>query len=185
MKKLIVILVFIPFIGLSQTFKPDYDTESTFTDQPAYLLDTVSVSLNTKQQLYSNVLSYLTKSFKDSRNVLEMKDFELGEVSFNGIVPFVYIDTVAVKTTKKETIKSAIERNSFLSFKCKIYVKEGKFKIVLSRLKTPSFYFSQDELQSTLRKEFYKPNNQVAKETALGLIRDIAYRINKKPENDF
>lgn len=184
MKKLLLILLLIPSVGLAQTFKPDYDTESTFTDQPAYLLDTVGVSSNTKQQLYSNVLNYLTKSFQDSRNVLEMKDIELGEVSFSGTVPFEYVDTVSVKV-KKETLKRETERSSFLTFKCKVYLKEGKFKIVLSRLKTPSFYFSQDELQSTLRKEFYKINNKIAKETALGLLKDIAYKINKKPENDF
>jgi len=167
MKKLTLFLISIPFISFSQTFKSDDSIESAYTDQPAHTLDTVIVSSLTKQQLYSNTLNYLTTSFKDSRSVIEMKDADLGEVSFNGV------------------IESDITN---LYFKCKVYNKDNKFKVVLSALEydkpIPGLSLSKSQLR-VANKNFDPEQNKAARQLAISLIKDIAYRINKKPENDF
>lgn len=186
MKKLIVSVLFLmPVLAFAQSFKPDNDTKSAFNDVPAYLIDTVVNSKLTKKQLYSNALNYLTKSFKDSRNVVEMKDADLGELAFSGNVPFYYSDTTVTNRKKKGALTEVKQVSSFLVFKCKVYVKDERFKIVLSHLKTPAFYFEQDKLQLTLRNEYYKANNQSARETALALIKHIASFLNRTPENEF
>lgn len=160
-------MISIPFISFSQTFKSDDSVKSTYTDQPAHTLDTVVVSSLTKQQSYSNTLNYLTTSFEDSRSVIEMKDADLGEVSFNGI------------------IESDITN---LYFKCRVYNKDNKFKVVLSALghdkPIPGLSLSKSQLR-VANKNFDPEQNKAARQMAVSLIKDIAYRINKKPENDF
>ncbi|SDG32123.1 protein of unknown function [Pedobacter terrae] len=167
MKKLTLFLISIPFLSFSQTFKSDDSIESAYKDQPAHTLDTVVISSLTKQQLYSNTLNYLTTSFKDSRSVVEMKDSDLGEVSFNGV------------------IESDITN---LYFKCKVYNKDNKFKVVLSALEYSKPIEGLNLSKRQLRianKNFDPEQNKVARQIATSLIKDIAYRINKKPENDF
>lgn len=188
MKRILLLIFLLPSLAMAQSFKTDLDTKSSFTDQPALLLDTVAISSLKKQQLFSNALNYVSKSFKDSRNVLEMKDAELGEVLFNGRISFDFVDTATVtKTVKKQNIQTKEQReiSSFLVFKCKVYVKDEKFKVVLYGLKTPMFYFSQEELQSTLREEDYKMYNKTAKLVALDYIKSVSEFLNRKPENDF
>ncbi|QXU42075.1 DUF4468 domain-containing protein [Pedobacter sp. D749] len=160
-------MISIPFISFSQTFKSDDSVKSAYTDQPAHTLDTVVVSSLTKQQSYSNTLNYLTTSFEDSSSVIEMKDADLGEVSFNGV------------------IESDITN---LYFKCRVYNKDNKFKVVLSALgydkSIPGLSLSKSQLR-VANKNFDPEQNKAARQMAVSLIKDIAYRINKKPENDF
>ncbi|QNK63962.1 DUF4468 domain-containing protein [Pedobacter sp. PAMC26386] len=167
MKKLVILLIFAPFLGFAQTFKSDDSIKSSYTDQPAHLLDTVVVSTLTKPQLYSNALNYLTTSFKDSRSVVEMKDLELGEIAFSG-------------TIVEETVN--------LYFKCKVYAKDKKFKVVLSSLQygkpIAGLELSNDQLR-TANKTFDPVLNKTARQMAINLITDIAERVNRKPENDF
>lgn len=164
-------------------FKPDYDTQSAFKDQPAHLLDTVVTTNLTKQQLYSNALDYVAKSFENSRAVIEMKDLELGEVLFVGRLKTTYLDTLE-QVVKKKATTTVFERESFVEFKCKIYAKDEKFKIVLFSLKSPMLYFAKDIL-FTLRNEYYKPYNEAAKTTALSYIKETAAFLNRKPVSDF
>lgn len=181
MKKLILlsIIALVPLFSKGQTFKPDNEMKSSFTDVPAYLLDTVSVSKLKKEQLYSNALNYVTKSFADSRAVLEMKDLSLGEVAFKGTISTSFTDTVKTKK-KTEVLKEVIN----LHFKCKIYVKDEKFKIVLSSLEIPMTSLLPNSLW-TLRKEDYQPYNKAGKQAALLLIKSIADFMNRTPENEF
>lgn len=165
MKKIILTLLSIlPLISVAQSFKPDENTVSSSKDYPAYLIDTVVASSYTKQQLYSNALHYVTSTFSDSRNVIELKDTELGEIALKAFF-------------QKE--------RTTLYFKCKIYVKDKKFKIVLSALET-NHVFEAPEIKSTLVANYTKSKpNSAALALAVDVIKDIAYQLNKKPENEF
>lgn len=184
MKKLLLyLLVSLPLFSLAQKFKPDQNTKSTFTDQPSHLLDTVIESKLTQKQLYSNSLNYISTSFKDSRNVLEMKDIDLGEISFIGTYSTIIVDSIA-HLLKKKTVYTYQNNELKLKFKCKIYVKDQKAKIVLSSLLYD--YYINKNTSIRIGKELEAWNgNRVASELALDLIKRIAGFINKKPDNDF
>lgn len=174
-------------ISMAQQLKPDENTLSTFKDQPAHLLDTVVISGYSKQQLYSNALNFITSSFKDSRSVVEMKDADLGEIAFKGNVSKAILVSTDTKKGKK-TITENYETKLDLYFKCKIYCKDQKFKIVLSSLEYPISELAQD-IKFTIRMpksgDPISERNTGASELALSLIKEISSQINKKPENDF
>lgn len=184
MKKLILILYMsLPLIGYGQVFKPDLDMKSSYKNEPAYMLDTVADSKLTKQQLYSNALNYVSKSFSDSRAVIEMKDADLGEISFKGLVPAPYVDTLRTEKRKK-VIENVITDEIDLHFKCKIYVKDQKYKVVLSSLEAPMNSLFAD-IPMTLSMENDRPANEAAKEAAMNLILSISEFLNRTPENEF
>lgn len=180
-KTLLTLFTLIPLFVLGQSFKTDENTKSSYADKPAVLLDTVATSEYSKIQLYSNALNYLTSSFKDSRNVLEMKDADLGEIAFKGSVSNRTIKTTTTKKGKTESI----EEITLIHFKCKIYVKDKKYKIVLSSLETSPLSFSPDIKVTIVGEPNVSERNNRAQQVALNYIKDIAQQINKKPENDF
>lgn len=179
----IVAIAFLPIIGSAQTFKPDLDMTSSFKDEPAYLLDTVADSRLTKNQLYSNGLNFISRSFQDSRSVIELKDADLGEIHFKGWVEINYIDTVTTESRKKVNHELVSEKGQ-LHFKCRIYVKDGRYKIVLSDLETtwsPLF----PDIRFTLSMNGDEPYNVEAKQESIALIRSITEHLDRVPENDF
>ena len=170
-------------LGLfAQSFKVDENTKSTYQDKPAFLLDTVVLSKYSKTQLYSNALNFVSTSFKDSRYVIEAKDSELGEIAFRGNVPKEYIKIIEGKRGKKDSIPEV----GRLFFKCKIYLKDQKFKIVLYSLETTMSSLLPD-IKFTVR-DTESPDmqyNNVARISALELIKEMSAFVNRKPENDF
>lgn len=182
MKKLTFYLLFlVSGIANAQTFKPDENFKSTYNNDSAYQIDSVIVSAYTKQQLYSNAMGYITQSFKDSRSVIEMKDADLGEIAFRGNVSRRVNKVIVDKKGKK----TDVVENVYLFFKCRIYVKDNKYKIVLSALEYPMSEILGLDLRFTVSLKNESENNTVAKDIALNLIRDMSDRINKKPESDF
>jgi len=171
-------------IASAQEFKPDNNTVSAFKDQPAHLLDTVITSTLTKQQLYSNSLSYISSSFRNSKKSIESKDLELGELSFVGSA-IVSVQDSSEQKLKKKTVYVHTDRDLTLHFKCRIYVKNQKAKIVLSSLKY-DYYISDDQSIriAPTRSDVFK-GNDVAATLAIDIIKDIASSLNKKPENEF
>lgn len=181
MKKLLIAILLLPVLAQAQTFKPDYDSKISAEISQPLLLDTVVISKLTKMQLYSNVLGYLSSTFIDSRNVIEMKDADLGEVAFKGTVAKFYpketIDKKGIKTTEEDKVT--------LFFKCKIYVKDEKYKIVLSDLEYDALSFIKVRYNLKYPKEVNEQRNNIVVDTSLILINDIAYSLNKKPKSDF
>lgn len=185
-KKLISFAVLlVSFSCYSQTFRPDAGTVSTSTVSPAQLLDTVVATTLTKKQVYSNALRYISTAFKDSRDVIEMKDPDLGEIIFAGNVKENYLKISEDKKGKKSTFNDVVK----LSFKGRIYIKDDRFKIVLSGLQYDftSLLPGAPQMTVTYPKEFglYSGRNNAAVDAALKLIKDISLALNSKPENDF
>lgn len=171
-----------PLGMMAQSFKVDENTKSTYQDKPAFMLDTVVISKYNKTQLYSNALNFVSTSFKDSRYVIENKDSELGEIAIRGNVPKEYIKVIEGKRGNKDSITEV----SRLFFKCKIYLKDEKFKIVLYSLETTMSSLLPD-IKFTVR-DTESPDmeyNNVARKSALDLIKEMSAFVNRKPENDF
>lgn len=183
MKKLLFLLLLLPVLVNAQSFKADPDTKGSYLDEPAYMIDTVVVSALTKAQLYSNALAYVANSFNDSRAVIEQKDADLGELVFKGNVAIGYIDTL-IEQKKKRADTTLVPLKSNLFFKAHIYVKEQKFKVVLSALEVP-FSPLIPSIKMTVRLKDGKPADTEARKAALSLIAGIADAMNRKPANDF
>jgi hypothetical protein len=148
------------------------------------MLDTVASSTLTKQQLYSNALNYISNSSKDIRNVVEMKDVELGEISYKGNT---FTNISVSDTTKKGKITSHYETIR-LMFRCKIYLKDNKFKIVLNSLEKPFMAMLSGGITVPVDPYYKGPGAheyKVASDLALSMIKQIAVELNKTPENEF
>ncbi|MBS4063030.1 MAG: DUF4468 domain-containing protein [Chitinophagaceae bacterium] len=182
MRKITLILLMLPIGVFGQSFKPDPDTRSSYKNEPAYLLDTVAESRLTKQQLFSNAMNYVTKSFKDSRAVLEMENLELGEIAFNGQVPIIFTDTIRTEK-KKKVVEEIYSDRVDMRFKCKIYVKDQKFKIVLYSMEVPMSSLLDVALGLSMESE--RTANQEAKMIAMDMIIGMTSFINRPPANEF
>jgi hypothetical protein len=167
----------------SQTFKVDENYTSTSSNLKSSLLDTVVISSNSKAQLYSNALAYISSTFTDSRSVIETKDSELGEIAFKGSSSVMHQGTIAAKKGKEYSFNERVT----LYFKCRVYVKEGKFKIVLSSLEQPYMpgLTSGIKVPISLPKPTDAQNVMVARGLAMDLIKTISARLNQKPESKF
>jgi len=183
-KTLLTLITLLPLITFAQNFKDDPNYVKQAVNDKGYMLDTVGVSTLTKSQLFSNALSFLTNNFKDSRSVIESKDLELGEISFKGNT---FKNIQVSDTSKKGKIANRWETVR-LHFKCKIYLKDQKFKIVLNSLQKP---FSEMIASDTLlpidpyANGIFSNSDKAASELALDLIKNIAKYLNTKPENEF
>lgn len=181
---LLIFAIIISSTVFAQSFKVDPETQSMYANRPAYMIDTVVTSSLSKKQLYSNGISFIAATFPDSRDVIQVKDLELGEILFNGIISKKYLDTVDIKT---KLITRELTGN--LHFKCKLYLKDGKYKIILYGLETSKSNFP--EIQYTLDVPKYSGSkkedkyNIVGRELSISFINDLSIALNKKPDNDF
>ncbi len=140
-------------------------------------MDSIVSSTLKKEFLYSNALSWLSSNFKDSRNAIETKDAESGEIIFKGNLP----DKVIVMLKSgKQTLA-----NTRLYFTGKIIIKDEKFRIIFTDLKysyiTDTLY--SDLLNRELRKDDkYNEKNLANLES---IVKDLSQALNKKADNDF
>lgn len=181
-KKLLTLLLIISSsIAFGQTFKEDPSFVKQAPNAKGYMLDTVAESKFTKQQLYSNAMAFLANNFKDSRSVVESKDLDLGEISFKGST---ITSVIKSDTTKKGKITTS-KWNVPLYFKCKIYVKDQKFKIILNSLDVAYMVGLSGTPLDPFTTGTFSQESNAASEAALDLIKNLAASINKKPESDF
>ncbi|QTE35990.1 hypothetical protein J3L18_23030 [Mucilaginibacter gossypii] len=166
----------------AQTFKVDPDTHTQGWTKSNYMIDTVVQSQYSKSQLYSNGIAYIANTFKDSKFVYDSKDSDSGEILFHGNI---FKDTITSYVDKKG--KTSYREVTFrLFFKCKFYFKDNRFKIILSSLEYPfSELFDLHQNIPLQPDGENRINNVVAKSLALGLIKDMSTKLNKKPDNDF
>ena len=180
MKAICVLPLLFPFVVCAQSLK----TDTTKGQANVHLLlDTVVQSNYSKSQLYSNAVSYIANSFKDSRAVVESKDAESGEIIFNGHCAKMFDVTT---TDKKGKVKTN-QAQATLFFKCKLYLKDNKFKAVLLSLEYPFGGYADTGVNYPLTLPVSNEYSYItgARELAYSLIKDIAAKINSKPENDF
>lgn len=190
MKKQIITLIFI-FLGLTtfaQQFKPDpnFTAGADAPNAKRFIVDTVATSTYKKEQLYSNALGYLTNAAKDSRNLIESKSIELGEIVFSGNIETSVLKSDTTKKGKIETYK----KNVKVFFKCNVYVKDQKFKIILSKIETELSGLGLepwpiDPLPNGIENRFHPLENKAACELTLYYVKLLADKINSKPQRDF
>jgi hypothetical protein len=169
----------------AQSFKEDPNFVKQAPNAKGYMLDTVATSALSKTQLYSNTMAFIANYFKDSRNVIENKDLELGEITFKGNT----FTNIAVSDTSKKGKITTHYETVRLFFKCKVYLKDQKFKIILQNLEKPAFAILATGVN--LPVDPYEKIGMLANEQraasglALLVIKDLALALNKKPENEF
>ena len=168
MKKALFFLL-ISTISFAQTLQKD--------DSGKFKLDSIVNSPLKKEFLYSNALSWLSSNFKDSRNVIETKDADSGEIIFKGNLP----DKVNVTLKNgKQTLA-----DTRLYFTGKIITKDEKFRIIFSDLKysyiTPNLY-TELATREIKKDDIYNEKNLVNLDS---MVKDIARALNKKADNDF
>jgi hypothetical protein len=171
-----------PYTVFAQTLKVDTTVTNKKANTTYLSLDTVVQSNLSKLQLYSNAISYLASNFKDSRVVIENKNPDLGEIIFSGSVGG-QTNTVTIDKKGRSTTHT---NEAHLLFKCKLYFKDNKFKVILSSLEYPfSGYLTGVNFPLNVPKENEEPYIKVARELAYTLIKDISKSLNSKPLNDF
>lgn len=180
MKKLILLLI-LSTSAFAQDLKVD-DVLNKYGGK-TYKLDTIVNSDLKKEFLYSNALAWLSSSFKDSRNVVESKDADLGEIIFKGNTSG-YVD-VEIKKSKKKTVTSPVPVR--LSFSGKIIVKDGKYRVIFNNL---VYTYITDGLSNDLRPEDKTLiDNDEYNSEALRLLDKLNISLlnsmNKKSDNDF
>lgn len=97
-------------------------------------IDTVVTSELTKLQLYSNALNFIAKNFKNSNNVIQSKDLELGEIIVKGNIVTYIKDVKATKKSKGYRYDSIISPLR-VHFNANVYTRDNKYKIDISSLK--------------------------------------------------
>ncbi|MDM1093407.1 DUF4468 domain-containing protein [Myroides odoratimimus] len=172
MKNIILIILLLSIKGYSQKLIRDEVSGM-------YKLDTiVNTSLN-KEALYSNALGWFNSNFRDSRNVVESKDLETGEILFHGItskdVPIEY-------KVNKKVVKDL--ENVKVHFKGKVIVKDSKYRLIFSDLKHEYIsgmiwtMYPEGNIEDNLPEyETYR----LLEELQNSFIRSM----DKKPDNDF
>lgn len=142
------------------------------------ILDSVGNTNNSKKEIFSNAIGFVSSYFKKSKAVIDVRDLELGELVFSGSLLGEYIDS------------NDEDRPMKIDFTCHIYIKDKKYKVVMKQLKrvnsilykygpSDSFPFHEGALTSKDKDDIY----------SLSLIKnfvtELSKRLNKTPDNDF
>ena len=178
MKKTIsLLLIFLCSFLFSQKLIPDADLNNKYGHK-IYKLDSIVNSNLEKKELYSNALRWISSNFKDSRNVIEMKDESLGEVVFSGRITGNYVGSYEKRNKKVEFLAPV----TFI-FKCKIIVKDKKYRIIFTDLKTETTVGLDDVEPQDV--SIFKDTNQYALNQLSLLVEDIIKSMSTKSDNDF
>lgn len=154
-------------------------------------IDTIVTSTLTKTQIFSNATNYVASNFKSSKDVVQQKDLDLGELFFRGFIREDYVQIIEGKVNKKgkKSPDTNLPTYTELHFLCKIYVKEGRFRIILEDLKRPFYPLMNmhDKIKISLPVEG-SPTFQedvITERLAINFVRSLVQDLNKRPENDF
>lgn len=186
MKKISIIacLIFSVFNAFAQSLKEDPDFVGATPKAKGFMIDTVSTSSLTKPQLFSNTLSFISSSTNDARKVIENKDLELGEITFSST----YRTSITISdTSKKGKITTHLEHPVF-KFKCNVYLKDGKFKIVIKNILWDFVGFSEPIIPydpNSYKGSPFSRHSESVSNALVSIIKDMTNKINSKPSNDF
>lgn len=172
MKKLLLIILLLSIKGYSQKLVRD-DVSGM------YKLDTIVNTTLSKEALYSNALGWFNSNFRDSRNVVESKDLQTGEILFHGITSKdVPVELKVGKKTYNEYKKVSVH------FKGKVIVKDLKYRLIFNDLKHE--YISG--MIWTMYPESVDEKSDAAFQT-YRLLEDLQNSfirsMDKKPDNEF
>lgn len=179
MKKLLLFLTLSTIFVNAQTFQPDSGNYNKYGKQ-IYKIDTVMVSNQTKESIFSNSLAWLSNNFKDSRNVIETKDINLGEITFKCFYQEDFL--TGVKKNGKDT---------YLPIKIfytgKFFIKDKKYRIILTDLRYS--YLTDSENNIDLSDDITYKYNKKQIDASLSfykiVLKDIVNYLNRKSDNDF
>ncbi|GEM_PF-2830878 len=171
MKRILLLFVFLPAFAFSQTLVKDPVTTN-------YKIDTVINADLKKEALYSNSLRWISSNFKDSRNVIESKDVETGEVTFKG-----HMSGYAEVLVKKKVTFPPVD----LHFTGKVITKDGKYRLIMSDL---FFTYITPTLKTGLRPSDKTlipddPYNKQALKMLGFLTENLIYSMAQSSDQDF
>jgi len=173
---IILVMVLSASLLCAQSFTVDS------SDQTCKIDTVVNCDLN-KEQLYSNALNYIAKSFKNSNNVIQSKDLELGEIIVKGSIITECYEIIATKKSKGyryDTLLTPLR----VHFNANIYTRDNKFKVDISSIK-------YDERSLGLKMPVYCESKAdvyedfASRQVIHELIIDFAKGLNIKPLNEF
>lgn len=134
MKKLTLLLVLISSVSVAQVVFPK-DENGNVTYTGTILVD----SMLTKNELYSRAQEFFAKAFVSSINVIQYQDKDEGKIIGKG--------NLSIKLDGRENI---------LKFTLSIYVKEGKYKYIITDLSSGELGRIDAEKPSLMTKNYYK-----------------------------
>lgn len=193
MKKNVLAMLLLALVTTvhAQAFKVERTDLDGSDEIKYYLIDTVVASDLNKDQLYSNSLKMISGSFKDSRNVIESKDLDLGEIVYKGFIGSKFVHKIEGKVDKKgrKGKDEFLEDEARLYFKCHLFLKDNKYKVVLTDLKMPitALFDTESTRIHVVPVDEIKEYDLQSKihQMALSYIKSVASELNKKPMNDF
>jgi len=123
------------------------DKDNTFLLE---FTDVVSVDGTDKKELYKRAILWFAECFKNSNEVIQVKDQEAGEIVGKG--NFVYSHNTSIQAC----------REGVINFTIKIYTKDGRYKYIISdfyhKAYNPSCSFG--DLNTAEEREKYLTNKK-------------------------
>lgn len=185
MKYIVILLAFLPVIGMSQD---------------SFQIDSVFTATGTQVELVGKTKIWVAQSFNSYKNVIETEDKEQGLFILKGTLQYSY-DYYSVK--KKQVKKSDEKWTDKARFTVKIFLKENKAKVVvsdivlvhviepLSKNLIPDFITNaENKSKSESVDQQCEGNTDLSKLEGVksqlkSMINSIILYLNKKAESDF
>jgi len=177
MKKLLLILFILPGFCIAQK-----DTAISFTD-------VVKVDSTSKDVLFQRARDWFNNTFRNSKEVLQIQDKETGEISGKGIFS---------SYVKHSTLGVDNSYNNDFRFQITIWVKDGKYKYLLSDIDNingavafgiiTSSDHTKEKISMVRQKkmdEYYMAAKNGAIKEATGIILLLKEAMKKNASSDF
>ena len=162
MKKLILLFILISSVGIAQVVFPK-DENGNVTYAGTITVD----SALTKKELYSRAQEFFAKAFVSSLNVIQYQDKEEGEIIGKG--------NMSIKVDGRESI---------LKFTLSIYVKDGKYKYIITDITSDELGKIDSEKPALITKNQYKNIQWNADYEMTNLVKLIKEYMSKPKEKD-
>ena len=177
MKKLLLIFFILPGFCIAQK-----DTAISFTD-------VVKVDSTSKDVLFQRARDWFNNTFRNSKEVLQIQDKETGEISGKGIFS---------SYVKHSTLGVDNSYNNDFRFQITIWVKDGKYKYLLSDIDNingavafgiiTSSDHTKEKISMVRQKkmdEYYMAAKNGAIKEATGIILLLKEAMKKNASSDF
>jgi len=177
MKKLLLIFFILPGFCIAQK-----DTAISFTD-------IVKVDSTSKDVLFQRARDWFNNTFRNSKEVLQIQDKETGEISGKGIFS---------SYVKHSTLGVDNSYNNDFRFQITIWVKDGKYKYLLSDIDNingavafgiiTSSDHTKEKISMVRQKkmdEYYMAAKNGAIKEATGIILLLKEAMKKNASSDF
>lgn len=170
MKRLIVLVLFVvPFLSFGQSYTVD-----SVTNLVKY--EKIFELNGSKDKLFEKALNWVGDNFK-SNDVVYLKEKELGQLGVTG--------TFLNKSYFEGGSNNSAETN--VKFDCRFYLKDNKYKVVITKIVFDKFLFNKSLLITLKERPENFLNNAIAKadEYFVKYLADISQYMNAKGASDF